>query len=91
MDRDSRGWKLLSYRIDGVLSHEENKVTLRITFTEAPPPEHLKRHLPSGVAIDELEIEDDSVWVVENGTWYSYSPGERGYLGMNSPIVVNTH
>ena len=87
MSRDGEGWNLVGYQIKSV-SEKGGKVTLDVIFTETPPPNYLSGHIPKGTKVDELEFEDESIWLLEDNIWYAYSPGERGHLSLNSPIAV---
>lgn len=87
MQRDNKGWRLVSYQIDSV-REEDGKVRLKIRFKEVPPADFGKGHLPAGTQVKEVEAEDESIWILIDGKWYAYAPGTRGRLSLNAPIAL---
>lgn len=87
MSRDSTGWKFVDYRIKAV-SQEGDKVKVSMVFVEIPPSDFLQLPALKDKKIGEFQFDDDSVWVREGNEWYAYSPGMRGHMSLNSPVVV---
>ena len=85
MKQDSEGWKLMSYSI-GSVRDNNGKVLLRIEFIEHPPANYLQGRLPKGTRMTEVSMEDNSVWVKIDGTWYCEDAAQRQYLPMNAAI-----
>jgi hypothetical protein len=85
MQRDSKGWQFVDYRIKSV-AESSGKVKLEVLFTEIPPRGFLPSPQLEGKDFGPVEFEDVSIWVQEAGNWYAYAPGGRTHLTLNSGI-----
>ena len=86
MKKDNTGWTLKDYRVLSV-SETNGKVVIRIEFVEAPPVAYLEQHLPKGAHLAEISMEDNTVWININGTWYCEDAGQRQHLPLNAGIA----
>jgi hypothetical protein len=86
MQRDSSGWQLVDYRIKSV-KEADGKVKLEVVFKEIPPKDFLPAPQLKGKELGPMEFEDESVWVLEGGNWYSHAPGKRAHLSLNSALA----
>ena len=86
MAKDNRGWRLMKYTIKSQ-SMRDGRVHLKVLFVESPPADFFKDRVPPGSAPTELEVEDESIWIKEAGSWYAYAPGTRMRLPLNAALV----
>jgi len=95
MESDSKGWKLLSYKVVSAVS-EQNRVKLHMKFTELAPISYLPNEVSGTLKINTSQIttefEESSIWESINGKWLAWETGARSHLDLNEGLVApNKH
>jgi len=87
MRRDSSGWKLETFSVQG-MKRMDGKVQVSMRFVELAPPSFAPDY-GTTEAKDPLKLSlaVPSIWRQVDGKWYCYDAASRMHLSANNPVV----